>query len=227
MVIAINDLKVQFLADSAPFTVLDIPAWQVADGEQVAIFGPSGSGKSTLLHVLAGMLPADAGSVAVCGKEITGMSESGRDRFRAEHVGYIFQNFNLLQGYTALENVLMGLVFSPHPPQHGTAEALLEELGLSHRLKHYPGQLSLGEQQRVAIARALVKRPELILADEPTGSLDPRHTRGVVDKLREVCSTHGCSLVVVSHQNEVVSAFEQRVSFLELNRAFDAAGGAS
>ena len=155
------------------------------------------------------------------------MGEAERDRFRAWHVGIIFQNFNLLQGYTALENVLLGLTFSPHPPQQAQAKELLGELGLTQRFTHYPSQLSLGEQQRVAIARALVKQPELILADEPTGSLDPRHARGVVEKLRDVCRRHGCTLIVVSHQSEVVSAFETKVAFLELNKAFCCQGGAT
>jgi putative ABC transport system ATP-binding protein len=224
--ILVDSLQVTYRTGDEPLTVLDIPSWRVEKLAQVAISGPSGSGKSTLLHVLAGLINPTRGSVQVCGQDLARMGEAERDRFRARHVGVIFQNFNLLQGYTAQENVLLGLTFSPHPPQRAQTAELLDELGLSHRRKHYPSQMSLGEQQRVAIARALVKQPELILADEPTGSLDPRHARGVVEKLREACQKHGCSLIVVSHQAEVVSAFETQVSFLELNRAFGNGGAA-
>jgi putative ABC transport system ATP-binding protein len=225
VVISIENLKVEYRNGGEPLPVLDIPSWRVEKSEQVAISGPSGCGKSTLLHVLAGLLVPTSGAVRICAQDLVRMGEAERDRFRAQHVGVIFQNFNLLQGYTALENVLLGMTFSPHAPQRSHAKDLLDELGLSQRLKHYPSQMSLGEQQRVAIARALVKRPELILADEPTGSLDPRHAMGVVEKLREACRTHGCSLVVVSHQSEVVAAFEKRVAFMELNRAFSAQRG--
>ena len=223
-IIELNALKVWYALEGESLTVLDIPAWHVDEGEQVALFGPSGCGKSTLLHVIAGLLTPSAGTVRVCGRELTAMGEAERDRFRARHIGYIFQNFNLLQGYTALENVLMGMTFSPETPDRGLAKALLAEVGLSHRLKHYPAQMSIGEQQRVAIARALAKKPELILADEPTGSLDPVHSSGVVTSLRAACRKHGCSLLVVSHERDVIAAFDTRVSFLELNHAFAVKG---
>ena len=220
MVIKIEHLKVDYRNGGESFTVVDIPSWHVSQTEQVAISGPSGSGKSTLLHVIAGLLQPSSGSVQVCGQELAAVGEAERDRFRARSIGYIFQSFNLLQGYTAIENVLLGMTFSPRKPHRQDAVELLKQVGLAHRLTHYPAQMSIGEQQRVAIARALVKRPELILADEPTGSLDPRHTGEVVTKLRQVCREHGCTLVVVSHEQEVVGAFERQVSFMELNRAF-------
>jgi putative ABC transport system ATP-binding protein len=160
------------------------------------------------------------GNVSVCGRRLTEMGEAERDRFRARHVGYIFQSFNLLQGYTALENVLMGMAFSPEKPDRHLAKALLEEVGLAHRMKHYPAQMSIGEQQRVAIARALAKKPELILADEPTGSLDPTRSADIVASLLAACRKHGCSLLLVSHEKDVIEAFEKRVSFMDLNRAF-------
>ncbi|MGD0090991.1 MAG: ABC transporter ATP-binding protein [Planctomycetota bacterium] len=220
MIVEISDLRVDYRTGGEALTVINIPAWSVAKGQQVAISGPSGSGKSTLLHVLAGLLPPSGGTVRVCGQELTSLNEFQRDQFRARHVGVIFQSFNLLQGYTALENVLLGATFSHKHPERATARQLLGELGMSHRLTHYPSEMSLGEQQRVAIARALVKQPELILADEPTGSLDPRHAGDVVRKLRAVCQAHGCSLVVVSHQVQVVEAFELHVDFMTLNQAF-------
>jgi putative ABC transport system ATP-binding protein len=220
VIVDLKNLQVDYGANGQVLRVLDIPAWQMAANEQVAISGPSGSGKSTLLHVIAGLLSPSAGTVSVCGQELTGLGEAERDRFRAKHIGYIFQNFNLLQGYTALENVLMGMVFSSRKPNRDAAAGLLSEMGLSQRMKHYPSEMSIGEQQRVAIARSLAKQPDLILADEPTGSLDPKHTLAVVEKLRDACREHGCSLLVVSHEQQVISSFEKRVAFLEMNRAF-------
>jgi len=223
-IIEVSALRVSYALGGEPLTILDIPAWRVEAGQQIALFGPSGCGKSTLLHVIAGLLAPSEGAVCVCGQELTAMGEAARDRLRARHIGYIFQNFNLLQGYTALENVLMGMTFSPEVPDRDLGEALLSEIGLAHRLRHYPSQMSIGEQQRVAIARALAKKPALILADEPTGSLDPVHKSGVVTGLRAACRTHGCSLLVVSHDKDVIAAFDQQVPFLELNRAFAVKG---
>jgi len=155
------------------------------------------------------------------------MGEAELDRFRAAHIGYIFQDFNLLQGYTAAENVLLGMAFSRQKPDRHRAKELLDRVGLSHRMKHRPAELSIGERQRVAIARALARKPELILADEPTGSLDPVHAGEVVKLLKEACREDGCSLIVVSHDPGVVASFDASVSFMELNRAFAAvsAGG--
>jgi len=225
MVVSIENLLVEYRAGAEPFVALDIPKWEVDDGEQVAISGPSGSGKSTLLNVIAGLLVPTSGSVAVCGRQLTGLGEAERDHFRAAHIAYIFQTFNLLQGYTALENVLIGATFSPEKPDHAVAKHLLEEVGLTHREHHYPAELSIGEQQRVAIARALVKKPKLILADEPTGSLDPRHAGEVVKLLRKECEKHESALVLVSHEASVASAFDRQVDFIQLNRALAAVGG--
>ena len=225
MVVKIKDLKIEYCIGGESFAVLDIPSWEVNEHEQVAISGPSGSGKSTLLNVIAGLLPSRKGSVQICGRELAGTGEAERDHFRAENVAYIFQTFNLLQGYTALENVLLGATFSSQKPDRGQAKKLLERVGLKSRLRHYPSEMSIGEQQRVAIARALVKKPGLILADEPTGSLDPHHAGEVIRLLREACSENGCALVTVSHEASIVASFDIRVDFLKLNRACDMAGG--
>ena len=123
-----------------------------------------------------------------------------------------------MQGYTAIENVLLGAAFSPGKATRNAALTLLDEVGLGHRLHHKPAELSIGEQQRVAIARALVKQPRLILADEPTGSLDPRHADEVIALLRRACRKHRCALIVVSHEPGVVSAFDRRDDFSRLNR---------
>ncbi len=225
MLISIKNLKVEYRIGAETLTVLDVPDWKVDEHEQLAISGPSGSGKSTLLNVIAGLLPATSGSINVCGCELSKMGETERDHFRAANIAYIFQTFNLLQGYTALENVLLGATFSPGKPDRGYAKELLAQVGLGKRLKHYPSEMSIGEQQRVAIARALVKKPKLILADEPTGSLDPFHAGEVIRLLRDASREHGCALMTVSHEMGIVSGFEQRVDFLKLNRACALPGG--
>jgi ABC-type lipoprotein export system ATPase subunit len=134
-------------------------------------------------------------------------------------MGYIFQNFNLLQGYTALENVLMGMTFSPGKGDKTIAGKLLEQVGLGGKMKRRPSQLSFGEQQRVSVARSIANKPQLILADEPTGSLDPHNSVEVIKILKEVCREHGCSLIIVSHNMDMISLFEHIVDFKKLNRA--------
>ncbi len=156
----------------------------------------------------------------MCGHSLEGISEAARDRFRAKYIGYIYQNFNLLQGYTALENVLIGVTFSGRRGDFREAEDLLAEVGLSHRLKYYPSQMSFGEQQRVAVARALANRPKLLLADEPTASLHPVNKEDVLRLLRDICTRYGCTLVLVTHEKEVISLFEKTIPFLEFNRVY-------
>jgi ABC-type lipoprotein export system ATPase subunit len=220
MIIELGSLEIIFNTGKEALKVLDVPQWSVEEGDQVAIFGPSGSGKSTFLHALAGLLPITSGHLGVCGHALESMSEVGRDRFRSQYVGYIYQNFNLLQGFTALENVLVGMTFSPRKGDPEEAKQLLDEVGLSHRLKYYPSQMSFGEQQRVAVARALANRPKLLLADEPTASLHPVNKEDVLRLLKGVCEKYGCTLVLVTHEKEVISLFENTVTFLEFNRAF-------
>jgi ABC-type lipoprotein export system ATPase subunit len=221
LIIRVADLEVVYGRGASRLKVLDVPSWTVVEGEQVALHGPSGSGKSTLLHVLAGLLLPSAGSVQVAGARLENLGEAARDRFRARHVGYIFQSFNLLEGYTALENVLLGMTFTGKPRRERAAE-LLGEMDLGRRTSYYPRQLSFGQRQRVAVARALANLPELILADEPTGSLDPRRSGEVLRLMSDACRRHGSSLVVVSHETDVIKAFPRQVPFLELNRAFEA-----
>jgi ABC-type lipoprotein export system ATPase subunit len=202
--------------------VLDLPAFSLAAGEQVAIAGTSGSGKTTFLNILAGILPADSGSVRFGKVEVTALSEAARDRYRARELGYVFQSFHLLGGYSALENVVLGSSFGSggDPAQ---ARDLLTRLGLAERLHHRPHQLSIGQQQRVALARALVGKPRLVLADEPTGNLDPRHALEALALLRELCTEQGAALLLVSHDPRVLDAFERREDFAALNRASSAA----
>ena len=203
--------------------VLDVSSLGVEAGEQVALEGTSGSGKTTLLNIIAGILTPDSGSVQLAGEELTALSESGRDRLRAEHIGYVFQTFNLLQGYTALENVLLGMAFGSGQDS-GRAHALLERVGIADKAGHLPSQLSVGQQQRVAIARAIANKPSLLLADEPTGNLDAEMAQQALTLLRETCEEVGAAILLVSHDPAVLGAFEKSYSLSELNRAVSSGG---
>jgi putative ABC transport system ATP-binding protein len=199
--------------------VLDIEAFAVADGEHCALEGQSGSGKSTLLHVISGIMRPDAGRVLVDAIDLFRLDEASRDRVRADKLGLVFQQFNLLPGFTALENVLVAMTFGSGRPDRARATALLGAVGLSHRLHHKPAELSIGQQQRVAVARALANRPRVVLADEPTASIDAAHQQQVIDLLRDTCSGQGVALVVVTHAPEVAGQFPRRLRLEDFNRA--------
>ncbi len=204
--------------DGSQLAILDVPELSVAAGEQVVIRGRSGGGKTTLLNAIAGLTTVDAGRIAVNGTDVTRIPEVGRDRFRARHIGFVFQTFNLLAGFSALENVMLGMTFTGQRRDRKRAEDLLQRVGLKHRLTHKPAALSVGEQQRVAVARALVNRPVLLLADEPTANIDPAHQQQVIDLLREVCAAENVAMLLVTHADEVSNQFE-RVEYLEeINR---------
>ena len=198
--------------------ILDVPRLSVAEGEQVVIRGRSGGGKTTLLNVIAGLSTPDSGRIVIDETDVTRLPEAARDQFRARHIGVVFQTFNLLAGFTALENVLLGMTFTGQRNDPARAEELLAKVGLSHRLTHKPAALSVGEQQRVAVARALVNRPVLLLGDEPTANIDPAHQQQVIDLLRDVCRAERVAMLLVTHSDEVAQQFE-RVEHLEkLNR---------
>lgn len=179
--------------------------------------GESGSGKTTFLHLLAGILKPDGGSIILDGQEVSQLNESARDRLRSESVGYVFQSFNLLQGFTCLENVLLATSFAGQVKK-AWAKELLERVGLSKRTNYYPHQLSTGQQQRVAVARALANRPKLVLADEPTGNLDPKNSQKALSLLKELCQENGSSLLLVSHEQKVIESFENRFKWEDLNQ---------
>lgn len=220
----IRDLRKDYTSPEGELQrVLEVPSFTLEAGEQVAIAGSSGSGKTTFLNILAGILPADGGSVRFGEVEVTSLSEAERDRYRARELGYVFQSFHLLGGYSALENVVLGSSFGPGGDV-AQARELLTRLGLAERLNHRPHQLSIGQQQRVALARALVGAPRLVLADEPTGNLDPRHALEALDLLRELCREQGAALLLVSHDPAVLDSFERREDFAALNRAGATAG---
>lgn len=197
--------------------IVNIPEFSLASGEQVALRGESGSGKTTFLHLIAGILAPDTGSIGIDGVDMAALAEPGRDQLRAAKLGYIFQTFNLLQGFTVLENVVLGMAFG-RGIDRAHAKAVLERVGLGSRLHHYPRQLSTGQQQRVAVARALAHRPKLVLADEPTGNLDRRNGTEALALIRETCREQGAALLLVSHDEAVLNAFSMVRAFSEINR---------
>lgn len=217
--LAVTALLKTFLSpEGERVEIVRVAQFALAAGEQRALRGESGSGKTTFLHLIAGILAADSGRVILNGVEMTALPEAQRDRLRADQLGYIFQTFNLLQGYTVLENVLLGMSFGPRGADRAHAKAVLDRVGLSHRLNHFPRQLSTGQQQRVAVARALANRPKLVLADEPTGNLDRKHAHAALALIREVCREQGAALLLVSHDEEVLAQFDQREDFAAINR---------
>jgi putative ABC transport system ATP-binding protein len=219
LALRIEDLRKSYRSPDGEVTpVIDVPAFALARGEQIALRGASGSGKTTLLNIIAGILTPDSGRVWVDGREITALSESARDRVRAATIGYVFQTFNLLQGYTALENVMLGMMFG-RGADAGFATSLLQRVGLGSRLGHRPRQLSVGQQQRVAVARALANDPRLVLADEPTGNLDPRHGREALRLIREICHEQQAALLLVSHDPAVLEQFDRVDDLSHINRA--------
>lgn len=197
--------------------IINVPHFEIDTGKQIALRGSSGTGKTTFLNLIAGILQADSGHIVVAGEEITALSESERDRLRAHYIGYIFQTFNLLAGYTALENVMLGMMFGTGIDTN-FAQHLLERVGLGDRMQYRPSQLSVGQQQRVAVARAVANRPRLVLADEPTGNLDYHHANEAVTLIREICHENNAALLIVSHDSEVLGRFEEAKDFAQVNR---------
>ena len=202
--------------------VLDIPHLAIPLGSYTVVQGPSGSGKTTLLNLIAGITIPTSGHIRVSGTDMTALPEPQRDRFRAAHMGYIFQTFNLLAPFTALENVMLAMRFAqavPKRAQHQRAVALLSRLGLSTRLAHRPAQLSRGEQQRVAIARALANDPPVLLADEPCASLDAATAHVVLVALHSLCRESHKTVLIVAHDTAVLEGADQVLEMRDINRA--------
>ncbi len=215
----IKHLKKSFSTPEGPgHGVIDIPEFGMDKGESIALEGRSGSGKSTFLNLIAGILRPDSGRICLNGMDMASLSESGRDRLRGRAIGYIFQTFNLLQGYTALENVALAMMFG-RGMDLTEASRLLDRVGLTDRQNYLPRQLSVGQQQRVAVARALANRPQLVLADEPTGNLDAIRAREVITLMRDICAENGAALLLVSHDLEVLQRFEKSLSLDQINRS--------
>ena len=199
--------------------ILDIPRLEIAAGEQVVLRGRSGCGKTTLLNCISGLTTVDSGSITINGKDLVSLPEVARDRFRARFIGFVFQTFNLLPAFTALENVMLGMTFTGQSKDSSRAQQLLSDVGLSHRLTHKPQALSVGEQQRVAVARALANQPKLLLADEPTANVDPAHQQQVIDLLRTACKKENVAMLLVTHSPEVSGQFDRVEQLETINRA--------
>ncbi|HBL46387.1 ABC transporter ATP-binding protein [Gimesia sp.] len=204
--------------DGSSLPILDIERFEIKDQEQVVLIGESGSGKSTLLNVISGITAVDSGKVTIAGTEIASMAEVVRDQFRAERIGIVFQTFNLLPAFSALENVLLGMSFSRKKPSRDRAKELLALVGLEHRLHHHPRQMSVGEQQRVAVARALANQPRLLLADEPTANVDLANQQTILELLRDACHQNQIAMLLVTHSQEVAKQFERVESLAEFNK---------
>jgi ABC-type lipoprotein export system ATPase subunit len=218
--IRLRDVRKTYPLGDAEVIACDVASLDVAAGEQVALVGRSGSGKTTLLHILAGILRPDCGEVEVVGARIDRLGEAARDRHRGRHIGMVYQTFNLLQPFTALENVLLGALFG-RGPGHGArerAEALLREVGLGDRVHHRPNQLSVGQVQRVAICRALVNDPELILMDEPLGNQDRATGGQILDLLLGMAASRGRTVVMVTHDPESARRMQRTIDLSTLRR---------
>ncbi len=189
----------------------------IKSGESIAIVGESGSGKSTLISLLAGLDTPSSGVISLNGKSLTAMDEDGRAALRNELIGFVFQSFQLLPGLTALENVMLPLELSGDKNAKSSAAALLDRVGLSHRLSHTPQKLSGGEQQRVALARAFVTQPAILFADEPTGNLDSKTGAHIIDLLFELNLEHHTTLILVTH-DPALAARCQRTIKLDAGR---------
>jgi ABC-type lipoprotein export system ATPase subunit len=202
--------------------VLNITSLTLPVGSHTVLRGPSGSGKTTLLNLIAGIVLPTAGRIQVNGTDLGLLPEPQRDRFRAAHVGYIFQTFNLLAPFTALENVMLAMRFAnaiPRRAQRQRASDLLSQLGLKTRLSHKPAQLSRGEQQRVAMARALANDPPVLLADEPCASLDAATAQVVLMALHNVCRERATTVLIVAHDTAALVGADQVLDMREINRA--------
>jgi putative ABC transport system ATP-binding protein len=204
-IISLKSVHLTLDSRAGPVSILNGVGLDVGPGQSVAIVGPSGSGKTSLLMVLAGLERATSGEVRIAGHDFQSLGEDELALVRGETIGIVFQSFHLVPTMTALENVALPLEFSGHSGSEAIARARLEDVGLSHRLDHYPAQLSGGEQQRVALARALSIEPKLLLADEPTGNLDGRTGRGVVDLLFNLKKDRDATLVLVTHDERLAA----------------------
>jgi ABC-type lipoprotein export system ATPase subunit len=218
-ILEIKNLKKSYQSpEGVSQVIVDIASFSLNEKEQVALAGESGSGKTTFLNMIAGILSPDHGRIILNGQDISKISGVQRDILRAENLGYIFQTFNLLQGYTALENVKLGMMFGRGVNAHYAME-LLKRVGLGERFNYLPRQMSVGQQQRVAVARALANHPKLVIADEPTGHLDHRRAMESLALIRQICKEQGAALLLVSHDREVLAQFDKVENLNKINQA--------
>jgi len=207
----VDRLTKTYVTAAGPLTVLRETSFELAAGATLAIVGPSGSGKTTLLGLCAGLDRASGGTIELAGAELGGLDEDARARVRNAHVGFVFQNFQLIPTLTALENVVVPLELRGERECEAAGRALLERVGLGARGDHYPVQLSGGEQQRVALARAFVNRPKILFCDEPTGNLDGETSEAMVELIFELNRERGTTLVLVTHDGELARRCQRRL----------------
>ena len=208
-VLTLDGVQLQLSSDAGPVSILRGIDLTVAAGDTVGVVGPSGSGKTSLLMVIAGLEKTTAGRITAAGTEISGLDEDSLARFRRDHIGIVFQNFHLVPTMSALENVALPLEFSGGENAFTRAEAELEAVGLGHRLAHYPGQLSGGEQQRLSLARAFINEPDIILADEPTGNLDSKNSDRIIELILDLHRVKQATIILVTHELHVAERSER------------------
>ncbi|WP_299685786.1 ATP-binding cassette domain-containing protein [uncultured Tateyamaria sp.] len=222
-VLSLNNAALSLDGNAGRVDILRGITLEVQRGETVGLVGPSGSGKSSLLMIMGGLEQATGGAVSALGADLTAMNEDALARFRRAHMGVVFQSFHLIPTMTALENVATPLELAGARDAFERAEAELEAVSLGHRAGHYPSQMSGGEQQRVALARALVTRPDILLADEPTGNLDGANGTAIMDLLFSLRDQHGATLVLVTHAAELAARCDRVVHLADGQIAPDAA----
>ncbi len=227
--VAVAGLRKSFGTAENPVEVIRDLDFTLPEGRFEAIMGPSGSGKSTLLHLVAGLLAPDAGEIRIGGQTLTGMGDREATLFRRRHVGLIFQDYNLIPTLTAEENIALPLLLDRVRDEDGRVQALMSELGIARRRRHFPAALSGGERQRAAIARALVGHPAVVLADEPTGNLDSVAAQDFCERMKRLNAQTGCAILMVTH-DPVVAAAAERIHILRDGRfmdGFDTQGSAA
>ena len=214
-IIALRDLELTLPSEAGPVHILRGLDFDVDRSETVSVVGPSGSGKSSMMMIIAGLERATNGGVEVAGQDLRALDEDALARFRRRSVGIVFQDFHLVPTMTALENVAIPLEFAGRDDAFARAEETLDQVGLGHRLTHYPGQLSGGEQQRVALARAFAPGPDLLLADEPTGNLDGETGERVIELLFGLQGSHGTTLILITHDPSLAARCARRVRLVD------------
>lgn len=213
--VSARDVCLTLPSEAGPVDILRGISFDLPAGRTVSVTGPSGSGKTSLLMLLAGLEAPTSGAVFIGGQRIDGLDEDRLAIFRRHNIGIVFQNFHLIPTMTALENVAIPLEFAGADDAFNRAQAALEAVGLGHRLGHYPGQLSGGEQQRVAVARAFAPRPRLILADEPTGNLDAQTGDRIMDILFSLSAAQGTTLLLVTHDDRLAARCDTALHILD------------
>ena len=210
--IVVKNLVKEYGTENNKVTANDKISFEIDEGEFVVILGPSGAGKSTLLNIIGGMDSATSGSINVFEKEIVGLNEKELTKYRREDIGFVFQFYNLIPNLTVLENVeLAGQIVKQSKP----AENILKQVGLEHRMNNFPSQISGGEQQRVAIARAIAKNPQLLLCDEPTGALDYKTGKNILNILKEYCKNEKRTVIIITHNSSIAQAADKVIEIYD------------